>query len=57
MKCLKMDVPVMALADSNADPTAVDVVIPANDDAVKSVQLIVNEIATAYMAGRDAKAK
>jgi small subunit ribosomal protein S2 len=49
----KMEVPVMALADSNADPTLVDLVIPANDDALKSVQLIVNEITGAYAAGRD----
>jgi small subunit ribosomal protein S2 len=52
---LKMGVPVIALADSNADPTAIDVVIPANDDAVKSVQLIVGEITAAYAAGRAAK--
>jgi small subunit ribosomal protein S2 len=51
----KMDVPTIALADSNADPTTVDLVIPANDDALKSVQLIVNEITSAYAAGRDSK--
>jgi len=51
----KMEVPTIALADSNADPTTVDLVIPANDDALKSVQLIVNEITGAYSAGRDSK--
>lgn len=51
----KMEVPTIALADSNADPTTVDLVIPANDDALKSVQLIVNEITGAYAAGRDSK--
>lgn len=52
----KMDVPVMALADSNADPSLVSaVVIPANDDAVKSVELIVGEVTKAYAAGRDSK--
>lgn len=52
----KMEVPVIALADSNADPTTVDVVIPGNDDAVKAVQLVVGEVVNGYIAGREAKA-
>lgn len=54
-EALKMDVPVIALADSNADPSKIDVVIPANDDAVRSVKLIVDQIAAGYKAGRDSK--
>ncbi|MFH1561089.1 MAG: 30S ribosomal protein S2 [Patescibacteria group bacterium] len=37
--------PVIAVVDSNCDPTLVDYPIPANDDAVKSIQLLVNAIA------------
>ena len=35
----KIGVPIIALVDTNADPTAVDYPIPANDDATKSVKL------------------
>lgn len=54
----KMGVPVIALIDTNANPEDVDLVIPANDDAVNSVKLIANEIAKAYLQGKqEAKKK
>jgi small subunit ribosomal protein S2 len=43
----KLGIPVIGLVDTNADPTLVDYVIPANDDAVKSISLITGEIAKA----------
>jgi small subunit ribosomal protein S2 len=46
---------VMALVDSNTNPSKVDLVIPANDDAVKSIQVIVNLVAKGYKEGRKAK--
>ncbi len=49
-----MGVPVIALIDSNADPDQVDLPIPANDDSIDSVKLIVSELAQAYQAGRAA---
>lgn len=52
-----MGVPVIAIVDSNSDPTGVDVVIPANDDAVRSLSFLINEIAKAYKAGKQAKGK
>lgn len=54
-EAVKMGVPVIALADSNADPTDIDVVVPANDDAVRSVKFIVDQVAAGYAAGRDSK--
>lgn len=48
-------VKIMAIADSNADPRALDLVIPANDDAVKSLQYIIDQLALAYKAGKAAK--
>lgn len=48
----KMGIPVVALVDTNADPTKVDYPIPANDDAIKSVSLLVKGIANAYGEGR-----
>lgn len=47
----KLNVPVVALIDSNANPDLVDLPIPANDDAVGSIKFIVDEIAKAYKEG------
>lgn len=48
-------VPVVALIDSNADPDLVDLPIPANDDAVKSISFIVDQFVAGYMAGKSGK--
>ncbi len=48
----KLKVPVIALVDTNTDPTDVDYPIPCNDDALKAVQLILNEIKIAIANGR-----
>ncbi len=47
-----IDVPVVALVDTNADPTHVDYVIPANDDAIKGVKLLLDYVAKAIEDGR-----
>ena len=44
--------PVLALADSNSNPDKVDYVLPANDDAVRSVKLILETFADAVIEGR-----
>lgn len=41
----KLHIPVMALVDTNCDPDPIDYVIPCNDDALKSVKLIVQALA------------
>ena len=46
---LKM--PVFAITDTNVDPTNIDYVIPANDDAIKAVQLILDYIVAAIKEG------
>lgn len=48
-------VELIAIADSNTDPRKIDLVIPANDDASKSVKYIVNCLKTAYNAGKTAR--
>ncbi len=54
----KLKIPVVAIVDSNADPSIVDYPIPANDDAIKSIALITEYIANAIKAGKEkAKAK
>jgi small subunit ribosomal protein S2 len=48
----KKGIPVIAIVDSNSDPSMVDYVIPANDDAVGSVKLIVSALAAAVAEGK-----
>ena len=47
----RLHIPVFAIVDTNCDPDEVDYIIPANDDAVKTVELIVSYIAEAVMEG------
>ncbi|KKS03303.1 MAG: 30S ribosomal protein S2 [candidate division WWE3 bacterium GW2011_GWF2_41_45] len=44
-------IPVVAIVDTNADPTGIDYIIPGNDDAIKSVALLVRAIADAVEEG------
>jgi len=47
----KLNIPVYAIVDTNCDPDLVDYPIPANDDAVKSIQIITRAIAEAAIEG------
>ncbi|MBX7147876.1 30S ribosomal protein S2 [bacterium] len=46
-----LGIPVMAIADSNCDPDPIDYLIPANDDALKSIEVFAKRIADACLAG------
>jgi small subunit ribosomal protein S2 len=48
----RLDIPVVAIVDTNCDPEEVDYVIPGNDDAIRAVKLIVETMANAVMEGR-----
>ncbi len=48
---------VVAIVDTNADPAGIDYVIPANDDAVGSIQFIAHVVAMAYREGKELKEK
>lgn len=48
----KLNIPIVAIVDSNCDPTLVDYPIPANDDAIKSIRLITTKIADAIIEGK-----
>ena len=56
-EAVRKEIPVVAVVDSNGDPDLVDWLIPANDDAVGSVKLIVSVIAQAVLAGQEIKKK
>ena len=49
LEARKLGIPVVGLVDTNCDPDDVDLVIPGNDDAVRSVKLIVEAIANAVI--------
>ena len=46
-----MGIPVFAMVDTNSDPTNIDFVIPANDDATKSIEVILNAVCGAVAEG------
>ncbi|MFN7714325.1 MAG: 30S ribosomal protein S2, partial [Pseudanabaenaceae cyanobacterium] len=46
-ECQKLRIPIVALLDTNCDPDTVDIGIPANDDAIRSIKLIVGKLADA----------
>jgi len=48
----KCGIPVVAVVDSNANPDMIDYPIPGNDDAMKAIQLILNEVADAIEKGQ-----
>ncbi|PWG00721.1 30S ribosomal protein S2 [Levilactobacillus bambusae] len=48
----KLNIPIVAMVDTNADPDDVDYVIPSNDDAIRAVRLITSKMADAIIEGR-----
>ncbi len=48
----KLGIPVICLADTNADPDGIDYIIPGNDDAIRSIKLITSKLADAVLEGK-----
>ena len=48
----KLNIPVICLADTNADPDGIDYIIPGNDDAIRSIKLIASKLADAVLEGK-----
>jgi len=48
----KLGIPVIALVDTNCNPSGVDYVIPSNDDAIRAIKLLVGKVAEAVLEGR-----
>ena len=53
----KLNIPIFAMVDTNADPRDVDFAIPANDDASKSIDIILNYVSTAIKSGLSERQK
>ena len=47
-----LNIPVFAMVDTNVDPTAIDYVIPSNDDSIKATKLILNYVVEAIKEGK-----
>jgi len=48
----KLNIPIVAMVDTNCDPDEIDVIIPSNDDAIRAVKLIASKMADAVIEGK-----
>jgi small subunit ribosomal protein S2 len=48
----KMNIPIIAIVDTNADPTGIDYPIPGNDDSLRAISLVTRTISNAILEGR-----
>ena len=48
----KLNIPIVAIVDTNCDPDEIDYVIPGNDDAIRAIRLIASALASAALEGR-----
>jgi small subunit ribosomal protein S2 len=53
----KLGLPIVALVDTNADPSDIDYPVPCNDDAIKTIQLIIDYVKQAIEEGKNKSAK
>ena len=51
-ECRKLGIPVVSILDTNCDPDLVDIPIPGNDDAVRSIKLILNSLTDSIIQGQ-----
>nr|QVY58351.1 30S ribosomal protein S2 [Kappaphycus striatus] len=51
-ECIKLGIPTICLLDTNCNPEIVNIPIPANDDAIRSIKLVVSKIADAILEGQ-----
>ena len=51
-ECRKLGIPIVSILDTNCDPDLVDIPIPGNDDAVRSIKLILNTLTDSIIQGQ-----
>jgi small subunit ribosomal protein S2 len=51
-ECRKLGIPIVSILDTNCDPDLVDIPIPGNDDAVRSIKLILKSLTESIIAGK-----
>jgi small subunit ribosomal protein S2 len=52
LECKKLGITVISILDTNCDPNLVDIPIPANDDAVRSIKLILSTLSNGISQGK-----
>ena len=52
LECRKLGIPIVSILDTNCDPDLIDVPIPGNDDAVRSIKLILKSLTDNIIAGK-----
>nr|YP_010386008.1 ribosomal protein S2 [Pterothamnion plumula]UPO65078.1 ribosomal protein S2 [Pterothamnion plumula] len=52
-ECIKLGIPTICILDTNCNPEIIDIPIPANDDAIRSIKLVISKIADAILDGRN----
>ena len=53
-ECKKLGITIISILDTNSDPNHVDIPIPANDDAVRSIKLIISALSDGIVKGKQA---
>ena len=53
LECRKLQIPIVSILDTNCDPDLVDIPIPGNDDAVRSIKLILNSLTNSIIKGQN----
>jgi small subunit ribosomal protein S2 len=53
-ECRKLGITIISIIDTNCDPNLVDIPIPANDDAIRSIELIISTLSEAIVTGKQA---
>lgn len=51
-ECIKLGIPTICILDTNCNPEIIDIPIPANDDAIRSIKLVISKIADAILEGQ-----
>lgn len=52
-ECITLGIPTICMLDTNCNPEIIDIPIPSNDDAIRSIKLIMSKIADAILEGRN----
>ena len=52
LECRKLGIPIVSILDTNCNPDIVDIPIPGNDDAVRSIKLILNALTNSILKGQ-----
>lgn len=52
-ECMKLGIPTICILDTNCNPEIIDIPIPANDDAIRSIKLVISKLADAILEGQN----